>query len=147
MWGIREAKLNTNLVVYQGDNLRLIFLAQDNVTVQSENVIWSRTALGTQTVNLTNLIVPHDSTTPYPSVNVHRVKLVLTDNMGNMVWDNMAWYKVVQDDWGSRVGWVILNWSSHSSSQQDQLGMEITQIILNWSNVSTTSDQSDFSQL
>jgi hypothetical protein len=147
LWGVRESKLNINLMVYQGDNLRLIFLANDNVIVESENAIWSRTAPGAQTVNLTNLIVPHDSTTPYPSVNVQRVKLVLTDNMGNMVWDNMAWYKVVQDDWGSRITWITLNWSSHNSSQQDQLGMEITQIILNWSNVSTISDQSDFSQL
>jgi hypothetical protein len=143
VWGIRKVKVTTSLVVSQGDNLKLIFLAYDNVTIESQAVIWSRTAPGAQTVNLTNLIVSHDNAL---SVNVHRVKLVLTDSAGNVILDNMAWYKAVQDDWGARINWIVLNWSSHNSSQQDQLGAEITQIILGWSAVPTTRDQHDFSQ-
>jgi uncharacterized membrane protein len=141
VWGIRKVRVTTSLVVYTGDNLRLRFLAYDNVTVESENVIWSRTAPGPQTVTLTNLVVPHDIAL---LVNVHRVKLVLTDNSGVMILDNMAWYTPVQDDWGSRVGWIVLNWASHNSSQQDQLGSEIGQIVINWSSVPTTADQHDF---
>jgi hypothetical protein len=146
LWGIRKATMTTNLVVNQGDNLRLRFLANDNITVESESVIWSRTAPGPQIVNLTNLIVPHDGNIPYPSGNVHRVKLVLTDSSGIMILDNMAWYTSVQDDWGTRITWIILNWASHNSSQQDQLGSEISQIILNWASAPTTGDQHDFSQ-
>jgi hypothetical protein len=132
-------------VVNTGDNLRLIFLLYDNVTVESEAVIWSRTAPGAQTVTFLNLVVPHDSGSPYPTGNVKRVKLVLTDSAGNVILDNMAWYKVVQDDWGARVNWIVLNWSGHNSSQQDQLGAEVNQIILGWSGVPTTIDQGDFS--
>jgi parallel beta-helix repeat protein len=142
VWGIRKVKVTTNLVVTIGDNLRLKFLAYDNVTVESEAVIWSRTAPGAQIVNLTNLIVPHDIAL---LVNVHRVKLVLTNSAGTVIVDNMAWYKVVQDDWGARVNWIVLNWASHSSSQQDELGSEIGQIVLGWSGVPTTIDQQDFS--
>jgi hypothetical protein len=145
VWGIRKVKVTTNIVVNIGDNLRLRFLAYDNVTVESEAVIWSRTAPGAQIVTFTNLIVPHDSNLPYPSGNVKRVKLVLTDSAGIVILDNMAWYKVVQDDWGSRVNWIILNWSAHNSSQQDQLGSEINTIVLGWSGVPTTIDQHDFS--
>jgi hypothetical protein len=117
------------------------FLAQDNVTVESENVIWSRTNPGAENVNLTNLIVQHPS-----NLNLKRVKLVLTDNTCAVVLDNMAWYTVTQDDWGGRIGWIILNWSAHNSSQQDQLGSEISTIILNWASVPTTRDQYDFSE-
>jgi len=144
--GIRKAKTTENLVVNTGDNLRLRFLAQDNVTVENEAVIWSRTAPGAQTVNLTNLIVPHDNNLPYPLFNVKRVKLVLTDSAGTVILDNMAWYRAVQDDWGNRITWIILNWASHNSSQQDQLGNEISQIILNWASTPTVRDQHDFSQ-
>ena len=146
LWGIRKVKVTASLVVYQGDNLRLRFLAADNITIESESVIWSRTAPGAQTVTLTNLIAPHDGNLPYPSGNVKRVKLVLTDSSGNVILDNMAWYKVVQDGWGSRIGWIILNWSAHNSAQQDQLGDEISQIILNWAGTPTTGDQHDFLQ-
>jgi hypothetical protein len=140
LWGIRKAKTTESLVVNVGDNLRLRFLLYDNVTVESESVIWSRTAPGAQTVNLTNLIVPHPS-----NLNVKRVKLVLTNSAGTVIVDNMAWYKAVQDDWGARVNWIVLNWSAHNSSQQDQLGSEVNQIVLGWSGVPTTIDQGDFS--
>jgi hypothetical protein len=143
LWGIRKVRVTADLTIYQGDNLHLIFLAADNKTVENEDIIWSRTAPGAQTVTLTNLIVPHDIAF---LVNVHRVKLVLTDSAGNVILDNMAWYKVVQDDWGSRVSWIVLNWASHNSSQQDQLGSEISTIILNWASTPTTRDQHDFSQ-
>jgi hypothetical protein len=143
LWGIREAKLNANLVIYQGDNLHLIFLAQDNVTVESDNVIWSRTAPGAQAVVLTSLVVPHDSGL---TGNVKRAKLMLTDNSGAIILDNMAWYTVVQDDLSSRISWIILNWGSHNSSQQDQLSSEISQIIINWATFPSTRDQGDFSQ-
>jgi hypothetical protein len=148
LWGIRKVKVTTSLVVNQGDNLRLRFLAQDNVTIENEAVIWSRTAPGAQVVTLTNLVVPHDlnGAGGNPAVNVKRVKLVLTDNLGNMILDNMAWYRVIQDDWGTRITWIILNWASHNSSQQDQLGSEISTIILNWASTPTTGDQHDFSQ-
>jgi len=146
LWGIRKANVNTNLVVNQGDNLRLRFLANDNITVESESVIWSRTAPGPQIVNLTNLIVSHDGNLPYPSGNVHRVKLVLTDSFGVTILDNMAWYTSVQDDWGTRITWIILNWASHTALQQDQLGSEISAIILGWASTPTTRDQHDFSQ-
>jgi hypothetical protein len=139
-------RVNANLVVNLGDNLRLIFLKYDNTTVESENVIWSRTAPGAQSVVLTNLIVPHDNNLPYPSGNVKRVKLVLTDSAGNVILDNMAWEKVVQDDWGTRVSWIILNWGSHTSAQRDQLGSEVTQVILNWAGTPTGRDRRDFSQ-
>jgi parallel beta-helix repeat protein len=139
VWGIRKATVTTSLVVNQGDNLHLIFLAYDN-TVESDNVIWSRTAPGAQTVTL-NMIIPH----PIGN-NVKRVKLVLADNAGNVILGNMAWYTVVQDDWSNRISWIILNWGSHTSPQQDQLSNEISAIILNWANVQTTTDQHDFSQ-
>jgi hypothetical protein len=146
LWGIRKVKITTSLVVYQGDNLRLKFLAQDNITVESENVIWSRTAPGAENVILTGLVVPHDSGSPYPTGQVKRVKLVLTDISGTIILDNMAWFRAVQDDWGTRITWIILNWASHNSSQQDQLGSEISTIILNWAATPTTRDQGDFSQ-
>jgi parallel beta-helix repeat protein len=146
LWGIRKVRVNANLVVNQGDNLRLRFLGYDNKTVEWEDVIWSRTAPGPENVILTNLIVPHDNTLPYPSGNVKRVKLVLTDSAGNVILDNMAWEKVVQDDWGTRVSWIILNWGSHTSAQRDQLGSEVTQVILNWAGTPTGRDRRDFSQ-
>jgi uncharacterized membrane protein len=157
LWGIRKVKTTENLVVNVGDNLKLIFLAYDNVTVESQAVIWSRTAPGAQVVNLTNLIVPHDNSLTWPAGgspsialampagNVKRVKLVLTDSAGNVIVDNMAWYKAVQDDWSNRVSAIILSWPSHTSSQQDQLSNEITAIILGWPSVPTTADQHDFS--
>jgi hypothetical protein len=146
LWGIRKVKVTTSLVVYYGDNLRLRFLDYDNMTVESETVIWSRTHGGAENVTLTNLVVPHDNHLPYPSDYVKRVKLVLTDSAGNLILDNMAWYKVVQDYWGGRLQWIILKWSSHTPAQQDQLGAEIQQIILNWSNIPSGRDQHDFSQ-
>jgi hypothetical protein len=148
LWDIRKANVNTNLIVNQGDNLRLSFLGWDNITVESGMVIWNRTAPGAQVVTLTNLVVPHDlnGTGGNPAVNVKRVKLVLTDSSGTIILDNMAWYTVVQDDWGSRMGWIILNWASHDISQQDQLGAEITSIIISWASTPTTGDQQDFSQ-
>jgi len=97
-------------------------------------------------VSFTNLVVPHDNHSPYPSDYVKRVKLVLTDSAGNVVSDNMAWYTVVQNDWGSRLQWIILKWALHSSSQQNQLGVEIQQVILNWAKIPTVCDQRDFSQ-
>jgi parallel beta-helix repeat protein len=141
LWGIRKANVTVNLTVNTGDNLHLIFLQYDNKTVEWDTVIWSRTAPGPQTVTLTNLVVQHPG-----NLNVKRVKLVLTDNAGNVVLDNMAWYTVVQSDWGSRIIWIVVNWANHTSSQQNQLGNEIIQIVVNWANVPTTSDQSDFSQ-
>jgi hypothetical protein len=141
LWGIRKANVTVNLTVNTGDNLHLIFLQYDNKTVESENVIWSRTAPGAQTMNLSNLVVQHPG-----NLNVKRAKLVLTDNFGNVVLDNMAWYKVVKDDWGNRIVWNVVNWASHNSSQQDQLGSEISQIILNWASTPTVRDQHDFSQ-
>jgi parallel beta-helix repeat protein len=159
LWGIRKVKTTENLVVNTGDNLRLIFLAYNNVTVESEDVIWSRTAIGTQIVNLTDLIVSHDNSLTWPAGdspsialampagNVKRVKLILTDSAGNVIVDNMAWYTVVQDDWSNRISWIILNWASHSSPQQDQLSNEISTIILSWAGVPTVRDQHDFSQL
>jgi hypothetical protein len=147
LWGIRKVKVTTNLIVYTGDNLRIRFLAQDGVTPEgTENVIWSRSAPGAQTVTLTNLVVPHDNGSPYPTGQVKRVKLVLTDSAGNIILDNMAWFRAVQDDWGTRITWIILNWASHNSSQQDQLGSEISTIILNWASCPTVRDQGDFSQ-
>jgi predicted alpha-1,2-mannosidase len=148
LWGIRKVRVTTSLVVNQGDNLRLKFLAQDNVTIENEAVIWSRTAPGAQVVTLTNLVVPHDlnGAGGNPAVNVKRAKLVLTDNLGNVILDNMAWYRVIQDDWGTRITWIVLNWASHNSSQQDQLGSEISTIILSWASTPTTGDQQDFSQ-
>jgi hypothetical protein len=143
LWGIRKVSTTENLVVTVGDNLRLIFLASDNVTVESEAVIWSRIAPGTQTVTFVDLIVPHDNGL---SVNVKRVKLVLTDSAGDLILDNMAWYMVVQDDWNNRISWIILNWGKHNSSQQDQLSNEISSVILNWPKVPTSRDQGDFSQ-
>jgi hypothetical protein len=128
-----------NLLVSKGDNLHLMFLKYDNVTVETENVIWSRTAPGAQTVVLTNLIIMNTE-----NVSVSRVKLVLTDNAGNVIWDNMAWYTPVQDDWSNRISWIILNWAGHNSSQQDQLSNEISTIILKWGNVPSTRDQRDF---
>jgi hypothetical protein len=146
LWGIRKVRVTTNLVVNQGDNLRLRFLGYDNRTVEWENVIWSRTTPGPESVVLTNLIVPHDNTLPYPSGNVKRVKLVLTDSAGNVILDNMAWEKVIQDDWGTRVSWIILNWGSHTAAEQNQLGSELTQIILNWAGTPSGRDRRDFSQ-
>jgi len=145
LWGICKAEVTANLVVNQGDNLRLIFLALDNITIESEAVVWSRTAPGAQTVNFTNLIVLHDDNFPYPSGNVHRIKLVLTDNSGHVILDNMTWFKVVQDDLGKRILWTVLNWASHNNLQQDQLGNEIIQIVLNWGNFPINRDQCDFS--
>jgi parallel beta-helix repeat protein len=142
LWGTRKAIITVNLLVDQGDNLRLEFLKYDNTTVEAESVIWSRTILGTERVGFTNLIVPHPG-----NVYVKRIKLVLTDNAGTVVLDNMAWYTVVQDDWSNRIIWIILNWGSHNSSQQDQLSNEISTIILNWGSVPTSRDQHDFSQL
>jgi hypothetical protein len=140
--GIYKATVTANLMVLQGDNLHLIFLAQDNKTVESDTVIWSRTAPGTQIVTLENLIVPHDDTT-----YIKMVKLVLTDSAGNVIVDNMAWYKVVQDDWGDRITWIVLNWAKHTSSQQDQLGDEFNRLVLNWAKIPTgPRDQQDFSQ-
>jgi uncharacterized repeat protein (TIGR01451 family) len=144
LWGIRKIKVTAGLIFYQGDNLRLIFLKYDN-TIESDNVVWSRTAPGAENVNLTNLVVLHDADLPYPSGDVKGVKLVLTDNLGNVIWDNVAWYTVVQDDWSNRITWIILNWGSHNPSQQDQLSNEISQIILNWASVPTVRDQHDFS--
>jgi rhodanese-related sulfurtransferase len=139
LWGVRKANVNVNLLVSKGDNLHLMFLKYDNVTVETENVIWSRTAPGAQTVVLTNLIIMNTE-----NVSVSRVKLVLTDNAGNVIWDNMAWYTPVQDDWSNRISWIILNWAGHNSSQQDQLSNEISTIILKWGNVPSTRDQRDF---
>jgi hypothetical protein len=146
VWGIREARVTTDLTIYTGDNLRLEFLAADNKTVEHDAVIWSRTSPGAQTVALTNLTVPHDDTLPYPSSDVKRIKLVLTDNSGSVISDNMAWYTVVKDDFTSRIGWIIINWANHSAADKDQLSSEITQIIINWASVSSTRDQGDFSQ-
>jgi hypothetical protein len=138
---VRKAKVTMNLIVYTGDNLHLAFLKNDN-TVESDNVIWSRTAPDAQVVTLTDLIVVHPS-----DLNVKGVKLVLTDNLGNVILGNMAWYTVVQDDWSNRISWIILNWGSQTSPQQDQLSNEITAIILNWGSVPTTRDQYDFQWL
>jgi len=146
LWGMRKAAVTVNLWVNNGDNLRLIFLKADNKTVESENVVWSRTAPDAQNVILTNLVVPHDNHSPYPSDYVKRVKLVLTDSAGNVILDNMAWYTVVQNDWGSRITWIILKWALHSSLQKSQLGSEIQQIILKWALCPTARDQRDFSQ-
>lgn len=156
LWGIRKVRVTTNLVVYTGDNLHLIFLAYDNKTVESDNVIWSRTISGPENVVFTNRIVPHDNNLSwpaggYPSIalakpagDVHRVKLVLTDSAGNIILDNMVWYTATKDDWGTRITWIILNWPSHTAAKQDQLGNEITPIILNWASTPTTRDQYDF---
>jgi outer membrane protein assembly factor BamB len=144
LWGIRKARVTVNLVVYEGDNLRLRFLKMDNTTVEWENVIWSRTAPGAQTVTLTNLVVPHDNYSPYPSGNIYRMKLVLTDSAGNVILDNMAWYTAVHNDWGSRIQWIILNWALHTGTEQIQLGAEIQQIILNWPDIPSARDQHDF---
>jgi hypothetical protein len=38
-WGIYKAYVNANLSIGNGDNLHLIFLAYDNTTVETENVI------------------------------------------------------------------------------------------------------------
>jgi hypothetical protein len=162
LWGIRKVKVTVNIQVSEGDNLHLIFLKDDNKTVDSDSVIWSRTAPGTQTITLTNLIVPHDNNLTWPAggspainlalvgsnsaSNVFRIKLVLTDNSGAVILDNMAWYTVVQDDWSNRISWIILNWGSHNSSQQDQLSNEISSIIIGWGSVPTSRDQHDFSQ-
>jgi hypothetical protein len=136
LWGIRKVRVPMNLTIYQGDNLHLIFLTQDN-HIENDIVIWSRTAPGPQTVTL-DLIVGI-------SINVKMIKLVLTDNLGNVILDNIVWYTVVQDDWSNRISWIILNWGSHSSSAQDTLSNEILTIILNWGSVPTTRDQHDFS--
>jgi len=150
LYGIYKAYVNVNLTVYTGDNLRLRFLALDNKTVENENVIWSRTAPGTQTVTLENLFVPHDNALiglGHPNDYIKRMKLVLTDSAGNVILDNMAWYKVVQDDWGDRISWIVLNWALHTLSNQDKLGDEISTIVLNWALVpSSPRDQQDFSQ-
>jgi uncharacterized membrane protein len=134
LYGIYKAYVNVNLTVYTGDNLRLRFLAQDNKTIESENVIWSRTAPGAQTVNLTNLIVPHDNalvSLGSPTDYIKRMKLVLTDSAGNVL-ENVAWYRVVPDDWGARISWIVINWSLHTPSNQDRLGDEISTCVLNW---------------
>jgi hypothetical protein len=160
LWGIRKVNVTINLLLAQGDNLHLIFLANDNVTVESDNVIWSRTTPVTENVSFTNLVVPHDNNLSWPAggspainlalvgsnstSNVKRVKLVLTDNTGTVILDNMAWFKVVQDDWSNRISWIILNWGNHNSPQQDQLSNEISQIIIGWGSVPTVSDQHDF---
>jgi hypothetical protein len=121
-------------------------------------VIWSRTAPGVQVVTLTNMVVPHDNNLTWPvggsssialakpAGTVKRVKLVLTDNTGAVVQENMAWYRIVQDDWSNRISWIIINWGSHTSSQQDQLSNEISSIIINWGSTPTTRDQQYFSQ-
>jgi peptide/nickel transport system substrate-binding protein len=147
LWDIRKANVTASLTIYQGDNLHLVFLTQDNHTVENDIVIWSRSADNAETVSFTNLIVQHDNGLPYPSGNVKRFKMVLTDNAGNVILDNMAWYTVVQDDWSNRIIWIILNWGSHNSSQQDQLSNEISSIILNWGSCPTSRDQYDYSQL
>jgi hypothetical protein len=156
LWGISKANVSVSLQVPQGDSLRLIFLAQDNHTVESDNVIWSRTAPGLENVTLTNLVVPHDNNLTWPAGGspsislakpantIKRVKLVLTDSSGNIILDNMAWYRIVQDDWSNRISWIILKWGSHNSSQQDQLSNEISSIIIGWGSVPTTRDQHDF---
>jgi hypothetical protein len=148
LWGIRKAKTTENLVVNTGDNLRLRFLAQDNVTVENDIVIWSRTAPGEQVVSLMDLTVAHDNNLAggNPAVNMKRVKLILTDSSGNVILDNMAWYRVVQDDWSNRISWIILRWSGHNSSQQNQLSNEITQIIIGWGSAPTARDQHDYSR-
>jgi hypothetical protein len=144
LWGIRKAVVTTNLTINQGDNLHLIFLAQDNQTVESDDVIWSRTASGAENVSLTDLVIPHDSGL---TGNVQRVKLILTDTAENVILDNMAWYTVVKDDWSNRITWIILNWGGHNSPQQDQLSNEITIIIINWGSAPTSRDQHDFSKI
>jgi hypothetical protein len=145
LWGIRKVDVTANILVSEGDNLRLRFLAYDNLTVESEAVIWSRTAPGAENVNFMNLVVLHDADLPYPLEDVKRVKLVLTDNLGNVILDNMSWYTVVQDDWSNRISWIILNWGSHTSPQQDQLSDEINHIVLDWALVPETRNQHDFS--
>jgi hypothetical protein len=146
LYGIYKVTLTGSLLI-SADNLHLIFLKYDNKTIEADNVIWSRTAPGAETVTFTNLIIQHDNHTP-PSQTSYakRIKLVLTDSTGAVVLDNMAWYTVVQDDWSNRISWVILKWGSHNSSQQDQLSNEISAIILNWGSVPTTRDQHDFPQ-
>jgi parallel beta-helix repeat protein len=143
LWGTHKAEVTADLLIGQGDNLRLVFLAYDNKTVENETVIWSRTSPGVENVNLTNLILPQSGL----SINIERVKLVLTDNVGNVILDNMAWYRVVQDDWSNRISWIILNWGGHNSAQQDQLSNEISTIIINWGSVPTVPDQHDFSMV
>jgi parallel beta-helix repeat protein len=144
LWGIRKVVVNGSLTVQTGDNLHLIFLDGSDWTLPGGQ--------------LDNLIVPHDNnlTWPcggYPSMalampagNVKRVKLVLEDNSGNVILDNMAWYTVVQDDWSNRITWTILRWGSHTSCNQDQLSNEISSIILNWGSCPTSRDQHDFLQ-
>jgi uncharacterized repeat protein (TIGR01451 family) len=147
LWGIGKARTTENLVVNTGDNLVVRFLKQDNVTVENDIVIWSRTAPGAQVVTLTDLVVAHDNNRGggNPLNNVKRVKLVLTNSAGTVILDNMAWYTPVQDDWSNRISWIILKWGNHNSSEQDQLSNEISSIILNWGNCPTSRDQQDFS--
>jgi len=144
LWGTSKAKVTADLKIYTGGNLRLRFLAADNKTVESEAVVWGRTMPGEEYVSFTDRSVLHDNHLPYPVGIIKRVKMVLTDNAGNVILDNMAWYTPVQNDWGNRVNWIVLNWSSHTGAEQDQLGNEITQIVLNWSNTPIIRDQWDF---
>jgi predicted GH43/DUF377 family glycosyl hydrolase len=163
LWGIRKAVVTTSLTINQGDNLHMIFLAQDNHTIESDNVVWSRISPGSENVTLTDLIVPRDNNLTWPAGgspsialaepigsapdHTKRVKLVLTDSAGNILLDNMAWYTVVQDDWSNRISWIILHWGAHTPPQQDQLSNEISAIIINWGATPTVRDQHDFSQL
>lgn len=95
-------------------------------------------------MTFTNMIFLHDNHLPYPADIVKRVKMVLTDDSGDIIVDDMAWYTPVKDDWGNRINWIILNWSRHTVAEQDQLGNETIQIILKWSNTPIIHDQWDF---
>lgn len=135
-------------MVYIGDNLHLIFLRYDNKTVENDIVLWSRTGPGAENVILDNLIVPHDNALGglwHSNNYIKRMKLVLENSDGTVILDNMAWCKVVQDDWGDEISWIVLRWALHPIHEQDKMGEEISTIVLNWALIPNTRDQHDFS--
>jgi hypothetical protein len=139
VYGIYKACVNVNLTIDNGDELHVVFLAYDNVTVESDVVIWRRTASGPQTVTFSNLVVPHDNMLVglgHPSAYVKRVKLVLENRDGTVVWNDIAWYKVVQADWRARENRIAsaAEWPLYTPAQQDQINDEAETIVLYWLN-------------
>jgi hypothetical protein len=118
-------KVSLDFDAYLGEGSWLVakFYKYDN-TYQAENIVWS---------GITPAHVAFVDNIPHPLVNsaVERVKLFLTDNVGNVI-STLASFTVTKGDLWNRLTEIRILWPYATPSERSALWAELTHIRLQW---------------
>ncbi|MCS7131951.1 MAG: NEW3 domain-containing protein, partial [Hadesarchaea archaeon] len=116
-------QLDSAFYVHIGSRLTVRFYSQDG-ELEDENVVW----MG-EPCNFVELLKNVGRPDGKP---INKAKLVVTDNEGNVLWDNIASFTVRRDHLRARLGTITKVWGGSPPAVRDAMRKELGDITKVW---------------